>query len=148
MTPRAWILIANGSHARLCFRRTRSAACQTMRRFEHPLSAVHERDLLTDRPGRFKQRVGKRTRAAAEPRASAKRQEALRFARELMSSVAHALREDASASLVLVAPPRFLGVLRQELDELASHRLATSIAADLTAVPDEQLTARVAALLD
>jgi len=148
MTPETLILIANASRARLCTQHGRAGACRTVHTFAHPRSAAHGRELVTDRPGRVPQRIGSGSRSAAEPHSPPKRLEAAHFARELAAHLATALREDATAQLILVAPPRFLGLLREELDEPLRARVADSVAADLTSVAETDLPARLAALRD
>jgi protein required for attachment to host cells len=146
MTHDTWILIADAARARLCVQEGRTGPCRTVRSFAHPSAAGHDRDLGSDRPGRVQQRVVNGARSAIEPHLTPKRIEAAKFAREVMAAVAEALREDTQGRLTLVAPPRFLGLLRQAVRAPLRDRIDATVAADLTGVPEHELPDRLAAL--
>ena len=70
-----------------------------------------------------------------------------RFAREVGQEVDDAMRETTWRDLVLVAPPRFLGDLRDHLPQGASKRVRASIARDLTAETGNKLAKHLRDLL-
>ncbi len=90
----------------------------------------HVGELEADRPGRASDRGGQGGHAYAagqDPREHAIEH----FARELAKDLGRDYRKGAFTQLVLVAPPRFLGVLRAELDELVTRTLIGTLAKDL-----------------
>jgi len=146
MTPATWILIANASRARLYRQHGRSGSWRTVQEFQHPESSAMGRDLRTDRPGRVQQRMASGRSAAAEPHVPPKRLEAAHFARELATQLSASLRDAGAARLVLVAPPRFLGLLRKELDAPLRAHVVESLNADLTSVGVAELPKRLTEL--
>jgi protein required for attachment to host cells len=146
MASATWILIANASRASLYRQQGRSGPCRTVQEFQHPESSAKGRDLRTDRPGRVQQRMASGRRAGADPRVPPKRLEATHFAHELAAQIIAALRDDSAARLVLVAPPRFLGLLRKQLDTPLQVRVVESHSADLTSVDAADLPERLAEL--
>jgi len=88
-----------------------------------------EREIDTDRQGRgFGGGPGGH---AHEPAQSAHEHAIENFARELAKDLGHDLRQGGYAQLVLIAPPRFLGVLRGELDTLVARAVVGTVAKDL-----------------
>lgn len=95
--------------------------CPTLRsrprevaRITDPAAHLHDRDFSSDRPGRAYESVGGARHAVGkehEPR----RHEALRFARRIARRLDDARRKDEFESLIVVAGPPFLGVMRSEL---------------------------------
>jgi protein required for attachment to host cells len=146
MTHDTWILIADAARARLCVQTGLAGPCRTVQSFAHPSALGPDRDLGSDRPGRVQQPGGTGARAALQPRSTPKRLAAAQFAREIMAATADALRQDAHGRLLLVAPPRFLGLLREAVRAPLRDRIEASVAADLTAVPEHELPERLAAL--
>ena len=62
-----------------------------------------------------------------------------RFAKELVRMLERGLAENAFHHLVLVAPPRFLGILRENLSRGLAERLRASEHKDYTKLPDREL---------
>jgi protein required for attachment to host cells len=82
-------------------------------------------DLGTDEPGRSFSSVGS-GRSAVE-QTDWHRQEEDRFLQKLVSQLDHSVKVGEVKSLVIVAPPRALGVLRQAY----SHTLRTAVHAEI-----------------
>ena len=82
-------------------------------------------DLGTDEPGRSFSSVGS-GRSAVE-QTDWHRQEEERFLQKLVSQLDHSVRVGEVKSLVIVAPPRALGVLRQAY----SHNLRAAVQAEI-----------------
>ncbi|HVZ32572.1 MAG TPA: host attachment protein [Polyangiaceae bacterium] len=90
----------------------------------------HVGEFEEDRPGRSFDRGGQGRHAyAAEQDAHEHAIE--HFARELAKDLGRDYRSGAFAQLVLIAPPRFLGMLRGELDDLVGRTLIGTVAKDL-----------------
>jgi len=101
---------------------------------------------VSDRAGRVRQRVGAR-RSAADARTPPKAVEAERFARELTSLLHEGLGRHDYDRLVLVAPPHFLGLLRECASVPVREAITASVGRNWTSVAAADLPARLAAVL-
>jgi len=146
MTVETLVLIGDAAGARL-FAAHRAAPWQLLSSFDHPRGAAHARDILTDRPGRVHQSVGDGRRSGADPKTSAHEVEGQVFARELAAALDEAVTARRPHRVVLVAAPRFLGLLREALSKPVSALVGASLDHDLTAVPEQELPTRLADLL-
>jgi protein required for attachment to host cells len=139
-----WILIADASRARI-FRDDRPTKPFTLvDSLEHPESRARVRDLMSDAMGRKPagmSRGGPDTLAAAgsssarpgaAPDTDAKAVEAQKFARIVAEHLEKGLDQRAYDSLVVVAPPHFLGVLKQCLHHEVGKHVELYINKDLT----------------
>lgn len=108
-----WILVADSAHARILATTARTAMPTEVTRLEHPESRLKESELVSDQPGRSRE---PRAQGHAMKEASATAQEESVFAGEIVRTLDKARQEGRFNSLVLVASPHFLGVLRQKLN--------------------------------
>lgn len=126
-----WIVVADAAKARLFARNKKFSPLEEIETLVHPESRLRRQDLVTDRPGQVQE---SRTpgESAAEGHTDPKDVEAQVFAREL----AHHLNESRQAGhfehLVLLAEPRFLGILRKHLDGGTAKAVAGAEAVNLT----------------
>jgi protein required for attachment to host cells len=104
------------------------------------------RDWGTDRPGRSYESVGG-ARHAIDPRADPHGQAEERFAQEISRRLAAAGKTARFERLILVAPPRFLGLLRRFLPDDLRGKVVGELAKDLTGAPPERLTEGLGHLL-
>ena len=93
----------------------------------------HVGELDADRSGR------NRDQGAFEPGEDAKTHAIAFFAKELARDLGREFRAGAFARLVLVAPPRFLGVLRAELDSLVTRAVIAAVPKALPRASIEEL---------
>jgi protein required for attachment to host cells len=107
-------------------------------RISDPVAHLHNRDLMSDRPGRSYESVGGQRHAIAredDPR----RREAVRFAKRISRRLDDARRKDEFDELVVVAGPPFLGMMRGELSRPTRQRVVHEIHKDLVHSPVESL---------
>jgi len=126
----AWILVADACGARLFMTFDNGRFLHLLERFSHTQSRAMEAQLVSERPGSG----GSSTHAmpsVKEPHVSHKELEAIQFARVLDEYLAHALAQNKFNSLVLVAPPHFLGLLRAELNPAVAQKISATVAKDL-----------------
>jgi protein required for attachment to host cells len=71
-----------------------------------------------------------------------------RFARQLTERLLQLGQQDRMEELVLIAEPRFLGLLRRELPAPLRQRVTREVARDLTGAADEPIAAAAFALPD
>ena len=134
-----WILIADAAGAVIYEPELEHERLRAVRHFDHPSGRARVQEMVSDRVGHARQ-PGPRGLAPAmaaptDPHAL----EAERFARELAVELAAAYHRREFDRLALVAPPRFLGVLRAALDAQVASAVVASAANDLTPIPPHDL---------
>lgn len=123
LTGTTWIIVADGDQARIFEERQRAGDVREVEAHrmgrvggDYPKAAAHGAT-VHDRAGHGQHGAGER----------APHQEAEdRFLERVAESLAEPLRRRAFESLVIMAPPRALGVLRQALPKAAQALLAGS----------------------
>ena len=128
---RSWILIADAARARVFSEADGEETLSLVHELDHPKGRTHVVNLVDDEPGRLQKGKGG-TRSAMDPRTSRHVIEVERFAREL----AEVLRKGCDArqydALAIVAPPRFMGMLRAALAAEVQSRLCATAAQEST----------------
>jgi protein required for attachment to host cells len=111
---------------------------QEVGRISDPLARKHDRDLVSDRPGRSYESVGG-ARHAIERENDPRYQEAVRFARRISCRLDDALNRGEFEELVVAAGPPFLGLMRSEMSPQVKKRVVHEIRKDLVHGPVEAL---------
>ena len=114
-----WILVANASNARL----------------------FANRGCNKGRPG------ATTARPALEPSTDPKEVEALQFAQELCERMDQGRTHKEYDRLVLIAPPHFLGLLRETLDHNTTSLVMDSLNKDYTKLAEKDLTETLGSIL-
>jgi protein required for attachment to host cells len=125
-----YILVADASRARLIGADETLEGAEEIEDFVHPASRARSRELETDAQTTS-------TSAPVAPRSSTEEPEpqeveARKFAHELARTLQVARASGAFERLVLVAPPKFLGMLRQELDRATAKLVVASLDKEYT----------------
>jgi len=135
-----WVIVADSARARLFELKAEHAAERVLDEFDvivSPEGRLHEGDLTADREGRSFDSRG-RGRHRMEPTHTASEHAAEVFAKRLAEHIDDARVAGFVDKLVLVAAPKFLGLLRSNLDANARELVVDSIDKELTmAGPDE-----------
>ncbi len=107
-------------------------------RLSDPRAHLHDRDFKSDRPGRVFDhaapaggRRGAVARHGTGGERRPRRHEAELFARTIAEQLQQALARDEFDRLVVMAEPRFLGVLRQALPDSIRPHVAAEVGKDL-----------------
>ena len=127
-----WILVADGSRGRLFSSSKKGQPWQLVQEFSHPASRAKNRDIDPKERGRMQQSFGAGHRPAMEPRTEAKEVEVEHFAHELAHAVSDGVERRACDSVALIAPPHFLGHLREMLDTQAQKCVVATVDKDYT----------------
>lgn len=114
--------------------------------FRNAAAGRHERDLVSDRPGRV-MNVAAGTRQSYEPRTSARLHAMQVWLRELRPSLRELLRSHNNERLLLVASPRMLAELQRQLPPDIRNRVAGTVPLDLVRTPLCVLRGRLQAIL-
>jgi len=109
-----WILVAESSRAKIYAAEGKRAPLTEIEDFAHPQGRLHEGDLVSDSPGSDGGSVGQ-GRHVLDDETNARKQEAIVFARELANHLNTERNKGSFKSLVIIAPPTFLGLLRDHL---------------------------------
>jgi len=138
-----WFLVADGRRARVLSEQRRGA------NLEEPWSMeIDEQDLydVQDRPPRSFDRVGAGRHAMDKGR-SLHEQEEENFLKRVAERISDAAKHDQFAHLVVAAPPRALGVLRDKLPPQVKSRIRVATPKDLVAEETAKLQQRLGELL-
>ena len=145
MTRPTWILVADGSRARL-FEQDRpdDTRLVELQSWANPAVRVRAESLALRNMGRAsKGQVGG---VSFEPKTSLKQREHDRFAHELAQHLADGVRGGRCGALVLIASNSMLGSIRQTLPAQAAKLVQWSAAVDLTRLDGRELRSRIDAL--
>ena len=138
MAPKiTWILAADASRARVLQRSGRAEALVEIQGLDNPAGRAHDRDLVTDAHARFRGNGGP---ASDRQETSAVEHATDLFAKRLGAFLEKARAERRYDELVVVAPPKFLGALRAELDKETGKLVREEIPKDLSALNARELS--------
>lgn len=133
----AWIVVCDATKA-LFLRNAGDGRFPDLRLLERIEAPDHGRtsDQGTDRPGRLQNRS---TPASAVEQTDWHRQDKDAFAMQIAVKLDLLCKEQPTRSIILVAPPRILGVLRRALSPSASAVVVAEIDKDLTKHPVHEI---------
>ena len=145
MARPTWILVADGSRARL-FEQERpdDGRLLPLQSWTNPALRLRAESLAVRNMGRASK--GHTGTVSFEPRTSLKEREHDRFAHEMAQHLADGVRGGRCDALVLIASNSMLGAIRQALPAQAAKRVQWSAAVDLTRLDGRELRERVEAL--
>ena len=138
------ILVADQAEAVFYDSTSLGAAPKEVARITDPTAHLHDRDLMSDRPGRSYESFGG-ARHALERENDPRQREAVRFARRIARRLDEARRKDEFERLVVVAGPPFLGLLRHAMSKPTKACVAHEIHKDLVHGPIAVLREHLAA---
>ena len=134
-----WLVVANSSLARI-YKVEKQKALVEVELLEHPESRLHNRELVSDKPGRDFESVG-RARHSLEPRSTPQQLEFNLFAKELSAYLETARNNGEFESLYIAASPTLLGLLRLSLSPNTAKLVKGEVDKDMTHMnPDEIMT--------
>ncbi|MDJ0522729.1 MAG: host attachment protein [Planctomycetota bacterium] len=109
-----WIVVAESSRARILRTDSAHEPLKEIETLDHPEARMHEQELTSDVSGRRFATAGPKRHGMSDP-VRWKDEHAGRFAREVGRHLEQARTKQAFDRLILAAPPKFLGLLRDEL---------------------------------
>jgi len=138
-----WIVVADGARALILENvgDSKFPDLRTKEVFRQPDAKTSE--LGTDRPGRAFNSVGS-NRSAME-QTDWHEQEERRFLARLAARLDKAVQSGETKSLILVAPPRPVGVLRHEFSKHVRKALRAEIERDYVKMPVDEIAKHLAA---
>ncbi len=132
MVERTWILMADASRARIFHESGKGL--QELMDFFHAEGREHPRLRVSDRAG---------NRWGSTPGADLREAACERFALHLGKVLERGLEDGLYDRVRLVVPPRFLGLLRRNLDTKVSACVADCLDKDFSALPAWELEERL-----
>lgn len=147
MKPKTtWILIADAGIAHVVAASGKAGDLMAVDDVRLKGNPSPSRDLAADRPGRAFDRAGD-GRHEMEPRTDPHGAERERFAREIVAVLEKAAQQRRYDRLVLVAPPTFMGVLRDILPSSVAAKVGAELTKDLTKLSVHELPEHLAPVL-
>ena len=137
-----WILVADACGARLFMAFDNGKSLQLLERFSHARSRAMEAELVSERPGSGRSSTHTMP-STKQPHRTHKELQAVEFATVLIDYLVDAAQQHRFDSLVLVAPPHFLGLLRAELSPALARMISATIAKDLIYMDDATIREHV-----
>lgn len=136
-----WIVTAESARARIF--KTASLIKEPVEVMDlaHPASRLKEGDLVADRPGRSQGSAGGGRHGMAN--GDAHNHELEIFAREIADKLEQARQEGRYDKVILVAPPAFLGTLRQALSGQVEKLVERSLDKNLVSATPEEIRAQL-----
>jgi protein required for attachment to host cells len=148
MMDSTWIVVAHEAGARFFENLGRGTGLELVEEIEHPDGRARDRDMASDRPGRsFRKNSGDPSRASMSQSEGPHDRAVADFARALANRLKDARVQNQYKRLVLVAPPRFLGLLRSSLDGPTAQLVMVSLDKDLAASKTNELVDRLSKLI-
>lgn len=141
-----WVVVAESARARIFFLPEAGGKVTEVADLSHPEARLHDTELASDAPGRSFDSHGQ-GRHGMEPPTAPKDREAQLFAGEIARFVDEGLNEGRFESLVLMAPPKFLGLLRRALGSAARRSVAAEIDKNRLGADEETISREASALL-
>ncbi|MFP4108939.1 MAG: host attachment protein [Desulfonatronovibrio sp.] len=134
-----WVLAADNSRARIFETTRRNILEKEIETRDHPESRQSNQDIITDRPGRMAYPSSGEQRKAYMPATDPKKHEVMQFAREVGEMINKAAIEKKYDKIYILAPPSFLGMLRNELDSNTRERISREIDKNVTQLKMEEI---------
>lgn len=130
MTMTTYIVVADAARARIFTRDALELAEQES--MVHAAGRLHEGDLITDRRGADVHESMSTTSRSSGEEGAASRHENELFAKEVVQRLYTARVDNRMEKLIMVAPPKFLGLLREKLDNPTQKLVIHTLSKDLS----------------
>lgn len=142
----SWIVVAESARARILAVSGTGGKLAEVAGLTHPESRLHDTDLSSDVPGRSFDSHGQ-GRHGMEQATDPHEREAQAFAVEVARHIDSGVQAGSFDSLVLIAPPKFLGQLRSQMSKSARNIVVGELDKNLVEADNKVLERHVRALL-
>ncbi len=134
-----WIVAADASRARIFEIGEGADALQEIEDLVNPEGRLTDHELRSDAKGRYFGKGEHSQGHSAEPRVTPVQQEIGRFSRRVGTYLEKARSEHRFDHLWLIAPPKFLGLIRDNLGDEARKLVDEEIAKDLAGLSSHDI---------
>ncbi|ASQ45490.1 host attachment protein [Legionella clemsonensis] len=114
-----WIVTANSNAC--CFYSYDSKKLDALKSLTHPKGKLQNRELVTDRPGRYK--LGESTRGAYEPQTEPEKVESEKFAQEIARELNNGRVHHQFDGLIIIMPAQMEGLLSKHLNKEVKEQI-------------------------
>ena len=139
----SWILIANGSEARIYNRSEKRSGLQIVSEYHHPESRMKSAELISDRSGHYQSDSSSMGHGSYQEPTPPKKHEMDRFAHELADTLDEARMTRKFNRLVLVSPPHFSGLLNKHMYKEVKNLVSKNVGKDFTKVSEHELMEKI-----
>ncbi|MCB0343851.1 MAG: host attachment protein [Bdellovibrionales bacterium] len=140
---RTWYVLASRTEAKILLQEGISKELKLVDKFSNPEGRLQDHELGDSRPGAAT--LGKDKTFA--PKSSAHDNLALEFCRTIGESLEHGRTDGSFDDLVLVAEPRVLGMLRDQISVECSKLVRDDLRKNLAALSEHELQKHLASVL-
>ncbi|MGM0439890.1 MAG: host attachment protein [Chlamydiota bacterium] len=134
-----WLIVANSSKAKI-YKVETVHSLKKIHTFLHPESRLYQADLVSDRiKANFDHQGVGSEHHDTESKEPPKKQEAIKFARQINSYLLDALQDDNIERLYISANAQFLGLLRNELNPNVAKLIYQDVDKDLTNANEKEI---------
>ncbi len=141
-----WIVLADGARARIFRSNAGGTRIEPALPYELIADKRPSHELASERPGRTKDRMA-HGRHALEPGTDPHEHEQQTFAIKLAHMLDEERRKGTFDELVLIAPPKMLGRLREAMPDILRRMVRREEAKDLTKIDPATAPRRLAAFI-
>lgn len=124
---KTWIIAAESSHARFFSVPSKKEPLQELPDMLNPAGKTHESELTSDLPGRTVTGGPSGIKHAMETHNNPKEQATIGFAKQIADKIDTARARGELEQIILVSPPKFLGLLRDNLSDQAKKMVIQSL---------------------
>jgi protein required for attachment to host cells len=132
-----WVLVANSACARF-FESESKDKLREVESLVEPNARLHYGDLVTDRAGRTKSRVGS-SRSALQTTVDPKEQLSIAFAKTIADYLEKAFLAKKFSSLYISSSPEFLGHLREHFSSQLKRQIKEELTKDIANLNCEEI---------
>lgn len=143
---RTWVVVAHRAGARILEHDGPGKGLRLLDEIEHPEGRKLEGEIDSDRAGHL-QGPGRAGGHAASKHQTSHEHDGQMFAQGLAGRLQQGHQTNRYARLVLVAEPRFLGVLKGELDTATAKAVSATVGKDLRAARTDEIAAHLQGVL-
>lgn len=144
MNPKAkyWVLVANSGHARILEMQRKPYEFHQVSELVSETQHLTSKDIVSDASGRVYHTQGPGTHAM-NPRSDPHQNAEEQFSRSLAQKMDKAARLGRFEQLLIVADPKTMGRLRQQMNRSLAGKVTDEVALDLVGLPLPQLESRL-----
>lgn len=136
-----WVVVADAGRARIFGLDRDTGSLSEREDYAHNEARLARRRLVSDRQGQLTSSTGRHHAVGTE--VSPREQEDRHFAADIAGRLNDARAAGALERIMLVAPPKFLGLLREGLDDITRKRVDVELALDLTSLGTDEIRERI-----
>jgi protein required for attachment to host cells len=146
-SSRMWILVAHESGARIFSRKDRHSPLLLVEAIDHPIGRAKNREILSEHGGSDQSWIGSKQRHGVGDKVDPVSKNAENFAKALAEKLNKGRDEDRFDNLLLVAGPKFLGMLRSELPVPTARRVVGTVGQNLGGFSEREIPEHIGSVL-